>query len=78
MQHPFPRRESRQTLLFLSLLQKADTTEEMEIIEPSKPEKKKTRKEKKHGASPDDEEGDGDRLHEERNGEQKGSKKVRS
>lgn len=50
----------------------------MEIIEPPKPEKKKTRKEKKRGASPDDEEGDGDRLHEERNGEQKGNKKVRS
>lgn len=77
MQHTFPRCESRQTLLFLSLLQKADTTEELEIIEPPKPEKKKTRKAKR-GASPDDEEGDGDRLHEERNGEQKGSKKVRS
>lgn len=45
-------------------------------MEPPKPEKKKTRKEKKRGASPDDEEGDEGQPLEERNGEQKGNKKV--
>lgn len=58
------------------MLQKADTIEAEESVEPLKPEKKKTRKEKKGGASPEDEAGDGVRLHGERNGEQKATKKV--
>lgn len=58
-------------------LQKADATEHTEIIEPPKPEKKKTRKEKKRGASPDDEEGEEGHPAEERNGQQKGNKKVK-
>lgn len=65
------------------MLQKADTIEAEESVEPPKPEKKKTRKEKKGSASPEDEAGepgdsDGDRLHGERNGEQKATKKVRN
>lgn len=58
-------------------LQKADATEHTESIEPPKPEKKKTRKEKKRGASPDDEEGEEGHPPEERNGQQKGNKKVK-
>lgn len=49
-----------------------------ESVEPPKPEKKKTRKEKKGGASPEDDAGDGDGLHGERNGEQKAGSKVRN
>lgn len=62
--------------LFTSHMQKAENTEEAESVEPPKPEKKKTRKEKKRGASPDDEEDDEGQPFEERNGEQKGNKKV--
>lgn len=60
------------------MLQKADTIEVEESVEPPKPEKKKTRKEKKGGASPEDETGDGHRLHGDHNGEQKAAKKVRN
>lgn len=60
------------------LLQKADIIEAEEIVEPPKPEKKKTRKEKKGSASLEDDAGDADGLHGERNGQQKATKKVRS
>lgn len=59
-------------------LQKADATELTESLEPPKAEKKKTRKEKKRGASPDDEDGEEGHPAEERNGHQKGNKKVKS
>lgn len=61
-----------------SSLQKVDTTEHTQSIQPPKPEKKKTRKEKKGASSPDDEEGEEDHPAEERNGQQKGNKKVKS
>ncbi|XP_039907612.1 eukaryotic translation initiation factor 5B isoform X2 [Simochromis diagramma] len=57
---------------------KTDITEEVESFEPPKLEKKKTRKGKKGGASPEDEEGDDAEGHVdgERNGEQKEKKKA--
>uniref|UniRef100_A0A3B5K2T4 Eukaryotic translation initiation factor 5B n=1 Tax=Takifugu rubripes TaxID=31033 RepID=A0A3B5K2T4_TAKRU len=61
-----------------SSLQKVDTTEHTQSIQPPKPEKKKTRKEKKGASSLDDEEGEEDHPAEERNGQQKGNKKVKS
>lgn len=59
-------------------MQTGDVTEEQDSIEPPKPEKKKTRKGKKGGASPEEEDGDEaeGRVDGERNGEQK-DKKVR-
>lgn len=61
-------------------MQKGDAPEKQEGVEPPKPEKKKTRKGKKGGTSPEDEEGDEGEGHvdEERNGEEKDKKKVRT
>lgn len=59
-------------------LQKAEASEPPESIEPPRPEKKKTRKEKKRGASPGDDEGEEGHPAEERHGQQKGNKKVKS
>ncbi|XP_073318748.1 eukaryotic translation initiation factor 5B isoform X2 [Pagrus major] len=56
---------------------KSDATEEVESVEPPKPEKKKTRKGKKGGASPEDEDEEGEaQLNDERNGEQRDIKKA--